>query len=31
LPPTGNASIITVGIIGTILTAAGGLLFLLVL
>jgi hypothetical protein len=31
LPATGNSSIITVGIVGTILTVAGGLLFLLVL
>jgi hypothetical protein len=29
LPPTGNPSIITVGIVGTIVTLAGGLLFLL--
>jgi hypothetical protein len=31
LPATGNPSIVTVGVIGTILTAVGGLLFLLVL
>jgi hypothetical protein len=31
LPPTGNPSIITVGIVGTAITVIGGLLFLLVL
>jgi hypothetical protein len=31
LPPTGNSSIITIGIAGAMLTLAGGLLFLLVL
>jgi len=31
LPPTGNPSIVTVGIAGAMLTIAGGLLFLLVL